>query len=136
MSRHSFPKSEHLCGKTRFQLLFREGQALYSSSLKLLYRVQPATVSRTLVGVVVPKRLLRHAVDRNRMKRRMREAYRLGKPQFSPLPVPEPVQSELLFIYTDKSVRTYAEVKRSMDSLLSQWRHRQLSATDKKNTEG
>ncbi|MBO4282801.1 MAG: ribonuclease P protein component [Bacteroidales bacterium] len=136
MSRYGFPKSEHLCGKNRFQLLFEEGTALYAASMKLLYRDEAASVSRTMVGVVVPKRMLRHAVDRNLMKRRIREAYRQGKPYPSFVPEGKALRSDLLFIYTDRRVRSYAHTKRSVDALLSQWLKRQSPVPDKKNMRG
>ena len=86
--RLTFNKSQHLCGETTISQLFREGKAFLVFPLRVVYRVMPRDVEpidsfvrdnrppvRVLVSV--PKKQFKHAVDRNRFKRLIRESYRL-----------------------------------------------------------
>ena len=64
-----FGKSLKLCSETKISELFREGA--------IVYRSNNLNVSRVLISV--PKRAFKRAVDRNFIKRRIREALRLNK---------------------------------------------------------
>lgn len=119
MSLFAFPKAEHLCGKTEFQLLFNEGKAYYAPFLTLLVRKVDAPEFSVRVGVVVPKKKFHHAVDRNRMKRLLREAYRLHKPSLYAAFEGADFAYTLLFIYTDKVLRPFPDVSQDVGLLLS-----------------
>jgi ribonuclease P protein component len=77
----TFSKSQHLCGETTISQLFREGKAFLVFPLRVVYRVEKRVEGdkRATVRVLtsVPKKQFKHAVDRNRFKRLIREAYRL-----------------------------------------------------------
>jgi ribonuclease P protein component len=77
----TFSKSQHLCGETTISQLFREGKAFLVFPLRVVYRVEKRAEGdkRATVRVLtsVPKKQFKHAVDRNRFKRLIREAYRL-----------------------------------------------------------
>ena len=77
----TFNKSQHLCGETTISQLFREGKAFLVFPLRVVYRVMPRedADNRPSVRVLtsVPKKQFKHAVDRNRFKRLIRESYRL-----------------------------------------------------------
>ena len=79
--RLTFNKSQHLCGETTISQLFREGKAFLVFPLRVVYRVEKRAEGdkRATVRVLtsVPKKQFKHAVDRNRFKRLIREAYRL-----------------------------------------------------------
>ena len=88
MQNLTFDKSQHLCGETTISQLFREGKAFLVFPLRVVYRVMPRDVEsgdscvrdkRPAVRVLtsVPKKQFKHAVDRNRFKRLIRESYRL-----------------------------------------------------------
>lgn len=64
--------------------------------------------------VSVPKKRLRHAVDRVTMRRRIREAYRLSRDL---IPVDLPV--DLAFVYVADSLLPYAKVRFALRRLLS-----------------
>lgn len=77
------PKQEKLKSKKTIEQLFNEGKALTVFPLRLIYLktdFEDGTVLKT--GVSVSKRLHKKAVDRIRIKRLMREAYRLNKPKY------------------------------------------------------
>ena len=66
------------------------------------------------VLVWAPKSLFKHAVDRNRLRRLMREAYRLNKDRLAGLPQ----QYQVAFNYIDKEVQPYTVVERAMRKAL------------------
>lgn len=79
--RYSFPKKEHLTKKEHFDKLHSAGRGVKSFPFSLLYI--EAGLEEGLqrkVAILAPKRGLNKAVDRNKMKRQMRELYRLNKP--------------------------------------------------------
>lgn len=76
--RRTFRKSERLCSKKVIDALFAGGNKSFSAfPLRVVYMERPEPVSQVLVSV--SKRHFKHAVDRNRVKRQIREAYRLNK---------------------------------------------------------
>lgn len=76
--RKTFTKSERLCGQMRIQNLYKEGRRFVVWPLRVHY-MPIATNSGSEVVIWAPKSLFKHAVDRNRMRRLMREAWRAEK---------------------------------------------------------
>ena len=77
---NSFSKKEHLCGEKRIATLFADGEAFIAYPLRIVFLIKPKTdVEPISVMVSVPKKRFKRAVKRNRLKRLMREAYRLNK---------------------------------------------------------
>lgn len=82
MKQFTFPKAEHLCLKKEIEELFTAGsQSATMFPLRTTFRVKPYSGNgpRVKVLISVSKRKFKHAVDRNRAKRQVREAYRLQK---------------------------------------------------------
>lgn len=80
-TKHSFHKSERLCGEIRVGELFKNGKAYIAFPYRVVYSVAPfdPLLPRVQVLVNVPKKRHKRAVKRNRIKRLMRESYRLNK---------------------------------------------------------
>lgn len=72
----SFSKKEKLKSKKAIEILFKEGQKVSVFPLTLIYL---KSGNKNEVGVSVSKRYFKKAVDRNRVKRLLREAYRQNK---------------------------------------------------------
>lgn len=75
----TYSKKEKLKSKKLIGHLFSEGQSVSSFPLRMVYLSTVLDDSQVKVGVSVSKRHFKKAVDRNRIKRLMREAYRLNK---------------------------------------------------------
>ncbi|MEO2050366.1 MAG: ribonuclease P protein component [Allomuricauda sp.] len=76
----TFPKKEKLKSKKTIESLFVEGKNLREYPIKLIYlKTTNEDEVPIKVGVVAPKKKFKKAVDRNRIKRLLREAYRLNK---------------------------------------------------------
>ena len=79
--RYSFPKKEHLTKKEHFDKLHSAGRGVKSFPFSLRYiEAELEEGLQRKVAILAPKRGLNKAVDRNKMKRQMRELYRLNKP--------------------------------------------------------
>jgi len=79
----TYSKKDKLKSKKLIEQLFTEGKAVTAYPLRLVYiktEFEDNSVLKT--GVSVSKRLHKTAVARNRIKRLLREAYRLNKPLY------------------------------------------------------
>lgn len=78
---HTFPKSEHLTGKIAIDNLFQQGEAFVVYPIRVVYKMVATNEENKTIQVLisVPKKRFKHAVDRNRYKRLIRESYRLNK---------------------------------------------------------
>lgn len=81
---YTFPKSEHLKSKSITDSLYADGMSVTSFPMRAVFMPIPKKDKQPVATILisVSKRRFRHAVDRNLVKRRMREAYRLSKPRF------------------------------------------------------
>src|SRR6187399_304311 len=79
-SRFSFSKKEHLCSRKVIEKIFAVGKAINENDLRLLWIEDFLEKEIPLkVAISVPKKNFKKAVDRNKIKRQIREAYRLTK---------------------------------------------------------
>ena len=73
---NTFCKPERLCGSTQIDRLFREGNRQISVFPVRLVWLLADDINGIQVLISAPKRNFHHAVDRNRIKRQIREFYR------------------------------------------------------------
>ncbi len=77
--RATFSKDERLCHKRRIEDLFTDGKAITAFPIRLVYLPVEELPSPAQIVFAVGKKKLKKAVDRNTVKRRLRESYRLQK---------------------------------------------------------
>ena len=80
-AKNTLGKEERLRSNLGIQSLLKNGETVSRFPLKIFWNISsdPGQKSQARMAVAVPKRKFRSAVDRNLMKRRIREAYRLNK---------------------------------------------------------
>lgn len=81
MGRYSFGKSEKLCSESIISRLFAEGRSFKVFPLRVFVLSIDTAAANAQVLISVPKKRVRKAHDRNRIKRLVREVYRLNKPE-------------------------------------------------------
>lgn len=121
MPSFTFPAKERLKSSKAISLLFENGNAVYSSPIKAIWIfVTEKSDSPLKVTFSVAKKNFKKAVDRNTLKRRMREAYRLNKnPLQKILPVNDTLSLQIIFIYTEKEIVSYAKVEKSIIEIIN-----------------
>lgn len=77
---HTCKAINRLRDASEFKTVFKSGQRLSDHSFRIFFLKQKAKVAR--VGLAVPKKVLRSAVARNRIKRLIRESFRNKKVDF------------------------------------------------------
>ncbi|RRO20259.1 ribonuclease P protein component [Flavobacteriaceae bacterium 14752] len=110
---YKFPKSEKLRLKRHIEPLFKSGKTKKVSPLIVKY-LKFKESGTNLCGVSVPKRKFKKAVDRNRIKRQMREAYRLNKH----LIVKDETHFHMMFVYSTSEKSAYQEIEKALIKLL------------------
>ncbi len=112
----SYPKKEKLKSKKQIERLFSEGQSIGVYPLRMVYLkcdLNDDTLIKT--GVSVSKRNFKRAVDRNRIKRLLREAYRLNKQESF-----NNISScfTLMILYIGKEELDFSVIEKKMKKLL------------------
>lgn len=114
-TRFTLKKEERLCNKTVLDRLFQEGDSVFVYPFKFIY-LPFVFDSENSVQVVfsVPKRSFKHAVKRNLIRRRMREAYRLHKHKLYEGLKQKDIKIALMIIYVDKEIKDYAKIEKGI----------------------
>ncbi len=117
--RFTFSKKEKLKSKKLIEQLFNEGRSLSTYPLRLVYLKTEFTETVPIkTGVSVSKRYFKNAVDRNHLKRLMREAYRLNKHQlFNKIST----QYAFMILYIGQDQTNFATIENSMQKLFTKF---------------
>jgi len=110
----SFPKSEKLKSRKTIELLFEEGKSYTKFPIKVFF-LPIENTENTKAGFAVPKRNFKNAVDRNRIKRQLREAYRLQKHLLNS---ENGLKFAIFFLYIGKEKLPYSKIETAMESLI------------------
>ncbi|MFN2440454.1 MAG: ribonuclease P protein component [Chitinophagaceae bacterium] len=123
-------KSERIKKRKAIEYLFNEGMVFNVSPLRIFYFFQKENHAEALeeskentflkVGVSVSKRHFKKAVDRNRIKRLMREANRLQKLPLQNMLKDKGYSLQVFFIYTGKELPDYLLIKEKIAKALLQ----------------
>jgi ribonuclease P protein component len=119
--RYTFSKEERLCSKKVIQELFQKGSSFTLYPFRIIYTTSASEQAAwPQVLFSVPKRNFKRATDRNLIKRRCREAYRLHKYLLANQAEPVHLHKvrELAIIYTAKEIISYNIIEKKLSLAL------------------
>jgi len=116
----SFTKGERLCGIKAVSELFSGGRTINLPPLRIIYRVMPADEAFLPVRVMisVPKRHFRKAVDRNLIRRRIREAWRKNKMPLTDMISGSGRRIEVGIIWNDTVIIPFDETEKAVKEVM------------------
>ena len=120
MQRNTFPLKEHLKSKKVIEQIYANGVSVTSYPLRAIFIEQPQTEQEPTAAILinVSKKRFRHAVDRNLVKRRIREAYRTSKHTLTDTLQSQGKKIAVAIIYIDNKHNSTAFIKKKMTKLL------------------
>lgn len=112
--RYSLSKQERLKSSLSIKTVMDEKNIASAFPIKCFFRIVPDSGNPSQIAVVVSKRRFKHAVDRNRVKRLVREAYRLQKNNL----VSENHSFEMCWMFVGKELPNYTLVYESVSKII------------------
>jgi ribonuclease P protein component len=117
---NTFKRSERLKSHRIIGELINSGDTITIFPLKLFWGKdhgnQPAPVR---IAIAVPARNIKNAVDRNRIKRRIREAYRLNKQILLEFISDKKLYLNFVFLYLPKTINSYDKISEALIKILN-----------------
>ncbi len=132
-----FSKKEHLFGMKNIETLFSKGNSLFSYPFRVVYMIKDREEGEFPVRVLisVPKKKFKLAVDRNRIKRVIRECYRLNKSDLIKFSLDKKVVLQIAFQYVAKEKMDFVTLNDKMKLALNQIENKLLEEKDMKCVE-
>ncbi|HVN58404.1 MAG TPA: ribonuclease P protein component [Bacteroidales bacterium] len=121
----TFTKGERLCSRKAIEELFTNGSSFYYSPFQFIWtKTENEIPFPAQVAVSVSKRGFKKAVDRNLIKRRMREAWRKHKHILYEFLETKKIRIVFIIIYKDSSILPFGNIdtslKKATDKLLAE----------------
>jgi len=128
--RYKLGKMDRLKSRKTIELLFSEGKSFSIFPFRILYCLSPlefttaennvaANNEKLQVGVTVSSRNFKKAVDRNRIKRLMREAWRLQKNELQISPLLTHQSLKVFLIFTGKELPEHAMIYQKVAAVIT-----------------
>ena len=120
--RATFRKHERLTGRDRLKLVATTGKVVKVHPFRLVGLLMPLdTVAPAQVAFAIPKRHVKLATDRNRMRRLIREAYRLHKHTWYEQLLERAVQCAWLLIFQGNTPLAWPETNEKISCIFDRW---------------
>ena len=117
-AKFALPKSARLKSSLLIKNIVRQRDAVFSYPIKCFYSFEKTEHSTTSkVAFLVSKKRFHHAVDRNRVKRLLREAYRLHNQE---LDLPENLALNLCWMMVGTELPTFQEVESAAQQIFKE----------------
>lgn len=123
LARHTLSKTERLKSYKRIRILFAEGLKFKVQPLLVYYKLSTFQSTEMKVeflqmGVSVGLRYFKKAVDRNLIKRRIREAYRQNNQDLKQVLHKSNNRMDIFFVYTVSEKLSYDQIQEAMKRIL------------------
>lgn len=117
---HSFHKSQKLKSKKDIDDLFNDGMDAFTFPLKVVYKKEAIEEKNILpkIAISVSKKKFKSAVDRNTIKRRIREAYRLNNEIFKTFSKSSGHRFHILYIFIGNEISPYDVIERAIVKII------------------
>jgi len=106
MGNLTFSKQQRLTSKKEIDSLFSLGKSFNLMPIRVIYSVRSHSNSGHKVLFSVPSRIFKKAVERNLLKRRMRESYRINQAKLD-----LSLKFNLAYIYVAKQILPYLDIE-------------------------
>ncbi|MCF6183277.1 MAG: ribonuclease P protein component [Bacteroidales bacterium] len=116
-NRNTFKFSEHLKSRKEISRVYKHGTSLYSDSFVLFFLKEEKLTTHKF-AVSVPKKLFKSAVKRNKIKRRVRESFRLNKSILYNFSEKTNIFFNVFLIYKNKEILSYEKINAETVKLL------------------
>ncbi len=115
--RNTFSAKERLKSRKEISRIFKDGIFLYSENLSLGY-VTSSDQNSHKIAVSIPKKLFKSAVIRNKLKRRIKESYRLNKQILFRRSDEDGIFRNFFIVYKSKKILSFQEINLEITELL------------------
>ena len=115
----TFLKNERLCGETTIDNLFTNGSSIKNPIFRLVWNAEnfdDEIVAQTLI--IVPKKNIKNAANRNILKRRIREAFRIYKSGLYAKIKSKQQQLAIAIIYQEQEILSYKVIEEKIKVIL------------------
>ena len=115
----TFSKDERLCSEALFSELLEKGTSFFVHPFRVVWLSSDHPGKHPVqLAVSVPKKKFKKAVDRNYVKRLMREAYRRNKQELYSALEENGLKGLLLLVYAANAQPAYPEVEAKIKLIL------------------
>lgn len=129
MLRHTLGKEERIYLRSELQTLFASRGSFVCYPFRVIYHTLPRQEEALKMMVSVPKKRLKHAVERNRIKRLTREAFRQNK-ELLLTALPDSDTLLIGYVYIGEGVKSYKSVTKGVTESLTKLSNRYEQANE------
>jgi ribonuclease P protein component len=136
MVKFTFAKEERLKSKKTIDALFlNQGLTAFTYPIKAVFNTienSEEHIACPSIAITVPKKKFKSAVARNRIKRQIKEAYRLNSTAFKGYCTEHKVYIPIVFIYIAQQAEPYGKIDTSLQKIIKSIIQQHGTSTDKK----
>jgi len=115
MKSQGFTKAQRLRSKKDFETLIYRGNSFIEFPLKFIWSSHIQTETTISLAISAPKKRFKHAVDRNRIKRLVRESFRKLSPEFSAILNEKNKKIALLIVYIANEHSSQIKIHKTLE---------------------
>lgn len=125
--RYTFSRHERLKSKHILASLFEKGSLFVCKPVRIKYLIEPAETFSMQAAFSVPKRRFKLAVDRNKLKRKLREVHRLHQHIIKTELIHAKLKISIIYIYNRNEMLDY----QTLESAILPFYHELVEAAKK-----